>query len=162
MMVDPQVKKVMEGIASITKHMKELREEQKKHYRKIQYHKSEYAKIGDALDKYKKGIDEILEMPQLSEYTKLGKWKVNKKTLDSYVKAVNVMRVNYDPNSLKNRHSEFTPDPIEQLASFNKRVELHKKLFEQAGVPYHDSDKANNDSWELYRLIEKKIDEVKN
>ena len=50
-------------------------------------------------------------------------------------------------------------DPLRQLGTFNRRVELHKKLFKQAGVPYHDSDRATNSSWELYRLIEKMIEQ---
>ena len=150
---------VTTAINEVGESVKEIIKEQKMHMRKIKWHKAELAKLADALDIYTEGIEKIQDMPQIRTDKKLGKWTVGKRTLDDYVKAVNVMRVNYDPNSLKNRHSEFTPNPIEQLASFNKRVELHKKLFEEAGVPYHGSPKANKDSTELYKLIEKEVEE---
>ena len=148
-----------EQFEDINDHVHEIIKEQKMHLRKIKYHKAEADKLKEALDIYMEGIEEIKNMPQLRTDKKLGKFIVNESTLEDYVTAVNVMRVNYDPNSLKNRHSEFTPNPIEQLASFNKRVELHKKLFKEAGVPYHDSPKANKDSTELYKLIEKEIEQ---
>ena len=153
------IKQFEEQFKDINDHVHEIIKEQKMHIRQIKHHKAEYEKLKEALDIYTEGIEKIKNMPQLRTDKKLGKFTVNESTLEDYITAVNVMRVNYDPNSLKNRHSEFTPDPIEQLASFNKRVELHKKLFEEAGVPYHDSPKANKDSTELYKLIEKEIEQ---
>ena len=144
-------------IKDIDDHIHELAKEQKIHLKKIEWHKAKLDEIREALDTYQKGTADILNMPQLRTDKKLGKWTVNENTLNQYKQAVNEMRAKYDPNSFRNRHKGYTPDPVEQLASFNKRVELHKELFKQADVPYHSSLKANADSRKLYELIEKEI-----
>ena len=149
---------VMQSMKNIDDHIHELVKEQKIHLKKIEWHKAKLDEIREALDTYQKGTADILNMPQLRTDKKLGKWTVNENTLNQYKQAVNEMRTKYDPNSFRNRHKGYTPDPIEQLASFNKRVELHKELFKQADVPYHSSPKANADSRKLYELIEKEIE----
>jgi|LWDU01.1.fsa_nt_gi hypothetical protein len=88
---------------------------------------------------------------------KLGKWTVQKDTLEEYASAVNTMRMAYKMPLDDGENMRPLTDPIRQLETFNKRVELHKKLFTQADVPYHDSSKANKASNDLYALIEDRI-----
>ena len=90
---------------------------------------------------------------------KLGKWIVQKDTFEEYASAVNVMRRAYQMPFDDGENMRPLTDPLRQLETFNSRVKLHKKLFKQAGVPYHDSDRATNSSWKLYRLIEKMIEQ---
>ena len=105
---------------------------------------------------------------------KLGKWSVHEETFNDYVIAVRKMRMYYDPNSIRNRHSEtgtghmrdlyelpfdpFASDPVERLATFQQRVKIHKKLFKEAGVPYHGNANATKASHDLYALIEKRME----
>lgn len=89
---------------------------------------------------------------------KFGKWSVHEETFNDYVIAVRKMRSLYDPDSLRNKHSDLPPDPIAQLAQFNKRVKIHKKLFKEAGVPYHGNANATKASHDLYALIEKRME----
>ena len=88
---------------------------------------------------------------------KLGKWTVQKDTFEEYASAVNTMRMAYKMPLDDGENMRPLTDPIRQLETFNKRVELHKKLFTQADVPYHDSSKANKASNDLYALIEDRI-----
>ena len=94
---------------------------------------------------------------------KFGKWSVHEETFNDYVNAVRKMRMYYDPNSIRNRHSElpfdpFASDPVERLATFQQRVKIHKKLFKEAGVPYHGNTNATKASHDLYALIEKRME----
>ena len=89
---------------------------------------------------------------------KLGKWIVQKDTFEEYASAVNVMRRAYQMPFDDGENMRPLTDPLRQLETFNSRVKLHKKLFKQAGVPYHDSSRATKASWELYSLIEKRIE----
>ena len=47
---------------------------------------------------------------------------------------------------------------MEQLAQFNKRVALHKKLFKEARVPYHTGKKATKESFELGSLMSDRLE----
>jgi hypothetical protein len=89
---------------------------------------------------------------------KFGKWTVQKDTFEEYASAVSLMRRAYQTPMDDGENMKPLTDPLRQLGTFNKRVELHKKLFKQAGVPYHDSSRATKASWELYSLIEKRIE----
>ena len=100
-----------------------------------------------------------LAKKQKANELKLGKWIVQKDTFEEYASAVTVMRRAYQMPFDDGENMRPLTDPLRQLGTFNKRVELHKKLFKQAGVPYHDSSRATNSSWELYRLIEKRIEQ---
>ena len=104
-------------------------------------------------------LEKALAKKQKENELKLGKWTVHKDTFEEYASAVTVMRRAYQMPFDDGENMRPLTDPLRQLETFNKRVELHKKLFKQAGVPYHDSDRATNSSWELYRLIEKRIDQ---
>jgi len=89
---------------------------------------------------------------------KFGKWSVTYITWHRYVDAVRKMKSLYDPNSLRNLHSDLPPDPIAQLAQFNKRVALHKKLFKEAGVPYHANKNATHQSHKLSQLMSDRLE----
>ena len=89
---------------------------------------------------------------------KFGKWTVQKNTFEEYKNAVEEMREAYTKPFDDGENMPRLTDPVQQLQTFQNRVKLHKQLFKQAGVPYHDSDKATEDSMELYRLIESKIE----
>ena len=89
---------------------------------------------------------------------KFGKWSVTYITWHRYVDAVRKMKSLYDPNSLRNLHSDLPPDPIAQLAQFNKRVALHKKLFKEASVPYHANKNATHASHELSQLMSDRLE----
>jgi len=104
-------------------------------------------------------LEKALAKKQKANELKLGKWTVHKDTFEEYASAVTVMRRAYQMPFDDGENMKPLTDPLRQLGTFNKRVELHKKLFKQAGVPYHDSSRATNSSWELYRLIEKRIEQ---
>jgi len=87
-----------------------------------------------------------------------GKWSVSAVTWHTYVDAVRKMRSLYDPDSLRNKHSDLPPDPIAQLAQLNKRVALHKKLFKEAGVPYHANKNATHQSHKLSQLMSDRLE----
>ena len=91
--------------------------------------------------------------------TSMGQWTVVTSTLEEYVRAVKQMRTAYSIPQDDGENMKPLIDPLAQLDTFNKRVELHKELFRQAGVPYHDSSKATRKSKELYDLIEKELEE---
>ena len=100
---------------------------------------------------------EALAKKQKANELKLGKWTVQKDTFEEYASAVNAMRIAYQMPLDDGENMRPLTDPMSQLETFNKRVELHKKLFKQADVPYHDSSKANKASQKLYALIEDRI-----
>lgn len=100
---------------------------------------------------------EAIAKKQKANELKLGKWTVQKDTFDEYASSVNAMRIAYQMPLDDGENMRPLTDPMSQLETFNKRVELHKKLFKQANVPYHDSSKANKASQKLYALIEDRI-----
>jgi len=101
----------------------------------------------------------FVEIPEnLEEYKTFGEWFVTKDTWKKYVDAVRKMRSLYDPDSLRNKHNDLPPDPKAQLAQFNKRVALHKKLFKEADVPYHANKNATHASRKLGQLMSDRLE----
>ena len=110
--------------------------------------------LADAKKYIKQQKKEQKKLPKI----KFGKWTVQKNTFEEYKNAVEEMREAYTKPFDDGENMPRLTDPVQQLQTFQNRVKLHKQLFKQAGVPYHDSDKATEDSMELYRLIESKIE----
>ena len=89
---------------------------------------------------------------------KFGKWSVHEETFNDYVNAVREMRSAYEPAFDDGENTPMPKDPLEQLATFQQRVKLHKKLFKEAGVPYHGNTNATKASHDLSTLIEKRME----
>ena len=89
---------------------------------------------------------------------KLGKWTVTTKTWREYVDTVSEMKSSYTVPFDDGENTPMPKDPLEQLATFQQRVNLHKKLFKEAGVPYHQNKNATHASHELSQLMSDRLE----
>jgi len=89
---------------------------------------------------------------------KLGKWTVTAETWNAYVDAVREMKSSYAVPFDDGENTPMPKDPLEQLATFQQRVKLHKKLFKEASVPYHQNKNATHASHELSQLMSDRLE----
>ena len=89
---------------------------------------------------------------------KLGKWTVTAETWNAYVDAVREMKSSYAVPFDDGENTPMPKDPLEQLATFQQRVKLHKKLFKEASVPYHQNKNATHQSHELSQLMSDRLE----
>ena len=89
---------------------------------------------------------------------KLGKWTVTAETWNAYVDAVREMKSSYAVPFDDGENTPMPKDPLEQLATFQQRVKLHKKLFKEASVPYHANKNATHASHELSQLMSDRLE----